>query len=61
MLGRFDLLVVIGVGVDPLQTGIVEVGELWMKGRMAGEQQEVVVKKAGFHPWWTVLIFGESD
>ena len=37
------------------------VGELWINGRMAGEQQEVVVKKAGFHSWWTVLIFGESD
>ena len=39
----------------------MEVGELWMKGKMVEEQQEVVVKKAGFHSWWIVLIFGESD
>ena len=62
VFGRFDSLVMIVVigGADPLQKLLAEVG-VPMKGGMAGEQQEVMVKKAGFHSWWTVLIFGESE
>ena len=63
VFGRFDsrvMIVVIG-GPDPLQKLVVEVG-VPMKGGMAGEQQEVVVKKqVGCCSWWTVLILGESD
>ena len=45
VFGRVDSLVMIVVigGPDPLQKLVVEVG-VPMKGGMAGEQQEVVVK-----------------
>ena len=45
LFGRVDLLVMIVVigGTDPPQKLLAEVG-VPMKGEMAGEQQEVVVK-----------------